>query len=89
MIRFTSRGTPLRPEDMKKLPAALAGRGTDIRSHLCQGGHDIFEYLTTGSRMLIPAPIFPSSTHLQSYHTGQRRDTHGGEENREKILIHL
>jgi hypothetical protein len=33
---FTGRGTPLQQEDTEKVPAALAGRGTDIRSHLCR-----------------------------------------------------
>jgi hypothetical protein len=38
---FTGRGTPLQKEDMKKVPAALAGRRMDIRSHLCRGTRDI------------------------------------------------
>jgi hypothetical protein len=54
----------------EKLPAALAGRGTDIRSHLCRGGHDIFAYLATGPCMLIPTPIFSSVTHIRSYCRG-------------------
>jgi hypothetical protein len=73
----------------EKVPAALAGRGRDIRSHLCQGGHGIFAYLATGSRMPILTSICPSSTHLRPYHTERIRDTHAVEENWEKILILL
>jgi hypothetical protein len=42
----------------EKVPSALAGSVTDIRSHVCQGRHEIFAYLATGSRMPIPTPIF-------------------------------
>jgi hypothetical protein len=44
----------------EKVPAALAGRGTDIRSHLCRGIHCIFAYLETGSRMPVPTSICTS-----------------------------
>jgi hypothetical protein len=44
----------------EKVSAALAGRGTDIRSHLCQGRHDIFAYLATGSRMPITTSSCPT-----------------------------
>jgi hypothetical protein len=66
----------------EKLPTALAGRRTDIRSHLCRGGHEISAYLATGSRMPIPTPIFPTVNHLRSYCRGRTRDTHAGEDKR-------
>jgi hypothetical protein len=39
---FTDQGTPLRQKDMEKVPAALAGRETDIRSHLCRETREIY-----------------------------------------------
>jgi hypothetical protein len=37
----TGRSTPLRQEDMEKVPAALAGSGRDITCHLCQETRDM------------------------------------------------
>jgi hypothetical protein len=74
---FTGRGTPLRQEDMEKVPAALAGSGTDIRYHLCQETRDIY---VTYDQVTHASPDLDLS-HPQPSVRGEADTTHAGEEN--------